>query len=444
MTAASRNALMPSARITGGLPSFKDARKELGLGQPPDCMGDANAAQFLADQCDPRCKITIVEVARGRVDLGVPDAAIPTTFGNRLNVFGQIDGNPPPGFTTLTNTLSTPGLIASDMIIRGWSIRVLVEPEARTIPINFLQPGATTNIPGSPDAMTDNDIENALGLANDQSILPGDLLWGLPTWKAAYAFMNAYEGVWLKTHQDAILKDPLTQMATIEPFAEAEAAGLAFTTNQDRILNVNQRLVQLGFTQQCMPIWFKRLGCLTASTEGTPDVGDFIVSREDDASPTIFGGIGVPTNRLTKDPYLFTRPVFWPAGIPMSFVFEANDTAYLSDFQRWLSVTGGTNGEPGLDLSLPWSSQPNLQGALSPSNSVNPFMLEQSLDPSPVNVPQQSPTRRALVKGGAMVFEVGLIGMRVSQPWKKYVAAGIAAGAFECPVGYGSLQVPGT
>ncbi|MGH3514301.1 MAG: hypothetical protein ACRDRB_18815 [Pseudonocardiaceae bacterium] len=430
--------------VSGGDFAFRDARLEIGLGQPPDAFG-SDAANFLADQCSPTAKITIVEVARGRVDLGVPDAAIPTTFGNRLNVWGQKDGNPPPGFTTLTNTLATPGLVASDMLLRGWSIRVLVEPEARTIPINFFTPGATPRIPGSPDAWTQNDFLNALGLANDQSMIPGDLLYGLPTWKAAYAFINAYQGAWLRNNQDALIRDPLTQMATIQPFAEAEAAGLAFSTNQDRILAANQRLVQLGISQQCMPIFQKRLGCLTSSGEGARDVGDFIVSREDDASPTIFGGIGVPTNRLTKDPYLFTQPIFWPAGYPMSFVFEANDDAYLAEMQRWLSVSGGTGGNVGQDLNLPWTNVASITGeTLSPSTgsqTAAQTMLEQSLDPTPVNVMQQVPVRRALVKSGAMVFEVGLIGQRISQPWKRLVAQGVACKAIACPMGYGTLPM---
>jgi len=429
--------------ITGGDYAFRDARKEIGLGQSPDCFG-TDADIVLADQCSPTAKITIVEVARGRVDLGVPDSAIATTFGNRLDIWGQRDGNPPPGFTTFTNTLATPGLVSSDMLLRGWSIRVLVEPEARTIPINFLTPGATAGIPGSPDAWTQSDKLNALGLGGDQNILPGDLLWGLPTWKAAYAFMNAYEGAWLRTHQDALLRDPMTQMASIQPFAEAEAAGLAFSTNQDRILAVNQRLIQLGIAQQCMPIWQKRLGVLTTGGEA-PNFGDFIVSREDDASPTVFGGIGVPTNALTKDPYLFTQPIFWPAGYPMSFIFEANDSGYLAEFQRWLSVTGGNNGNPGRDLNLPWTDVPSIGTLpLSPTTSSGDIMVEQSLDVTPVNTNQQAPVFRALVKGGAMVFEVGLIGQRISQPWKHLIAKGVRCKAISCPMGHGSLPMNGT
>lgn len=427
-------------RISGGDLAFRDARKELGLGQSPDTFG-SDAGQFLADQCNPTAKITIVEVARGRVDLGVPDSAIPTTFGNRLDLWGQKDGNPPPGFTTFTNTLATPGLVASDMLLRGWSIRVLVEPEARTIPINYFTPGATNAIPVSPDAFTLSDEANALGLGAGQAILPGDLLWGLPTWKAAYAFINAYEGAWLRTHQDALMRDPLTQMATIQPFAEAEAAGLAFSTNQDRILFVNQRLAQLGISQQCMPIWQKRLGCLSTDGAG-PFFGDFIVDRSDDASPTIFGGIGVPNNRLTQDPYLFTQPIFWPAGYPMSFVFEANDSAYLAEFQRWLSVTGGNNGNPGVDLNMPWTGVPSITNLpLSPTTNTGTIGIEQSLDPDPVNVNQQVPVYRSLVKGGAMVFEIGLIGQRISQPWKRLVAQGAACNAIRCPVGYGNLPM---
>lgn len=438
---------MSRGLITGGIPAYRDARKELGLGNPPDSFGTM-ADQFFADQCDPRSKITIVEVARGRVDVGVPDNTINTTFGDRVDVFGKPDGSPPPGFTSLTNTLATPGLPPTDMIIRGLSIRILVEPETRTIPGNLLTVGDdATSVPGSPDAMTQNDILNALGLGTGQVLLPADLLWGLPTWKAAYAFMNGYELAWLRTHQDRMLQEPLTQTATIEPFAEADAAGLAFTTNQDRILSVNQRLVQLGLgRQQFMPIGFRRLGSLTVPEgAGTGNAGDFTASREDDASPTIFGGIGVPTNKLTKDPFLFMQPMFWPAGSSMSIQFIANDPFYQADFQRWISVTGGTGGNAGTDLSgMPWAATPAISGLpLSPSAPGVNTMLEQTLDPvTPINVAQQVPLFRGLVKGGAMVFEVGLIGMRVGQAWKQCVGRAIAAGALTCPMGYGTMPVP--
>lgn len=436
------------ALVTGGIPAYRDARKELGLGQSPEAFG-SQADQFFAEQCDPRSKITIVEVARGRVDIGVPDNTINTTFGDRVDVFGKADGNPPPGFTTLTNTMATPGLPPTDMIIRGLSIRLLVEPETRTIPGNLLTVGTSGTIPGSPDAMTVNDIANSLGLGAGQSILEADLLWGLPTWKAMYAFMNGYELAWLRTHQDRMLQEPLTQTATIEPFAEAEAAGLAFTTNQDRILAVNTRLVQLGLgAQQFMPIGFRRLGALTVpSGETTVDAGDFTASREDDASPTIFGGIGVPTNKLTKDPFLFMQPMFWPAGSSMSIQFVANDPTYQADFQRWISVTGGTGGNPGTDLSgMPWAANSAIAGlTVSPTTSAQTgnTMLEQTLDPtSPINVQQQVPVLRGLVKGGAFVIEVGLIGMRVGQGWKACVGRAIAAGVLACPMGYGTMPVP--
>jgi hypothetical protein len=435
---------LATATVTGGEYAFRDARKELGLGQPPESYGGPETAMgFLADVCAPSARITIVEVTRGRVDLGVADSAIPTTFGNRFDLWGQRDGNPPPGFTTLTNTLANPGLVASDMLLRGWSIRVLVEPEARTIPMNFLQPGSAVTIPGSPDDFTANDVANSLGLAAGQSMIQGDLLWGLPTWRAAYAFMNAYEGVWLRNHQDALMRDPLTQMATIQPFAEAEAAGLAFTTAQDRILLTNQRLVALGFTQQVMPIWFKRLGALSTGGDVAPFFGDFIVSREDDTSPTVFGGIGVPQGGMQRDPYLFSCPIYWPAGHPMSFVFQANDSAALAEMQRWLSVTGGTNGTPGRDLNLPWTDVPTIGTLpLSPTTSSGTNMIEQSLDvPTPVNIPQQAQTFRALVKGGSMVFEVGLIGMRIPQSWKRVIAQGCGCRAIAAPMGYGTLPM---
>lgn len=423
----------------------REAKKEIGLGNPPDAFG-SSCDQMLADQCSTTSPITIAEVAQWRVDIPVADSAIGTTFGDRLNVWGTPDNTPPAGVTSASNTLATPQLFASDMVLRGIRIRVLVEPEARTIMGNFVDVTSPANLPGSPDVWTVNDYNHALSLVTatvdevttvTQNMIPSEFLWGIPTWKAAYAFMQAYEIAVLKNHQDALIKEPLTQIATIQPFAEAEAAGLAFASNQDRALVLNDRLLGLGIPKQFVPVFFKRLGCLTV---GGVDVGDFTASRESDASSAMFGGIGVPQpGASNREPYLFNQPIFWPAGHPMAISFIVNNNTYQADFQRWLSVTGGNGGNAGQDLNLPFSNSPGMSGIM-PTVSGTPFMAEQSLDATPVNVFQQVQTNRALNKGGTMMFEIGAIGFRMSDPrWGPVVARAIQSGAIAAPQGFGSL-----
>jgi hypothetical protein len=348
--------------------------------------------------------------------------------------------------TSASNTLATPQLFASDMVLRGIRIRVLVEPEARTIMGNFVDVTTPGNLPGSPDVWTVNGFNNALGLVKSgaevpvvtQNMIPSEFLWGIPTWKAAYAFMQAYEIAVLKNHQDALIKEPLTQIATIQPFAEAEAAGLAFASNQDRCLVLNDRLTALGVPQQFVPVFFKRLGALTV---GGVDVGDFTASRESDASSAMFGGIGVPQPGAShREPYLFNQPIFWPAGHPMAISFIVNNNPYQQDFQRWLSVTGGNNGNVGQDLNLPFSASPGMSGIMPSGLPISPQMLEQTLDATPINVAQQVQTNRALCKGGTMMFEIGAIGFRMSDPrWGPVVARAIQTGAIAAPQGFGSL-----
>lgn len=415
----------------------REARKEVGLGQPPEAYG-SNCDTALASQCAPQGRIEIAEVANWRVDLPVADDSIPTTFGDRLNVWTTPDNQPPNGVTSSTNTLATPGIFASDMIIRGIRVRILVEPEARTIMGNFVD--IANNLPGSPDAWTINDLTNSLGLLAGQHMIPAEFLWGIPTWKAAYAFWQGYELAVLKNHQDALVKEPLTQVGTIQPFAEAEAAGLAFASNQDRVLILNDRLVALEQTQQFIPEFFKRLGALTVTGL---DTGDFTVSREADASSAIFGGIGVPTPwACCREPYLFNQPMFWPAGHPMNIQLVVNNENYQADFQRWLSVSGGSGGTAGQDLNLPLSHVTGMSGIM-PTTPGATVMLEQTLDvpPTPVtNVSQQTQTNRALLKGGTMLFEIGVIGWRCSNPrWGPVIARAIANGAILAPQGYGSL-----
>lgn len=434
-----------TAPIVQLMPNFKDAKKEIGLGLPPDAYGD-NADLAIADQCSPQARIVVAEVARWRTDLPVLDTVIPGTYGDRLSPWNTPDGDPPPGVTTATNTLSTPGLFATDMILRGLSVRILVEPEARLIRGNFYNPGGTpANLPGSPDVFTQNDLlNNALGLAQGQGApLPAELLFGMATWKAAFAFVNAYELIVGKNHQDRLIAEPLTQVAHIEPFAEAEAAGMVFGSNQDRVNELNARLSNLGVLNQFMPVYAKRLGALTPAPGVV--VSDFAPSREEDGSMTMWGGIGIPQNMLQHDPYLFTTPIFWPAGHPIGIFFSVNDEAYQAQFQRWLSLTGGVGGQTGADLSLPFS--PTIAAAagfngVSPSVTGANVMLEQTLDVNiaPQNITEQVQTNRAILKAGSMVFEVAAIGFRVGNPkWMPLVARAIKAGAISAPNGWGSL-----
>lgn len=427
--------------VSMGASLGREARKEIGLGQPPDAYG-ANCDTYLATQCSPQGRIEIVEVAQWRTDLPVADAAIASTYGERLNIWTTPDNQPPPGVTSSSNTLATPAIFASDMIIRGIRVRLLVEPEGRTIMGNFAD--IANNLPGSPDVWTIHDLNNALGLVGQgteggitQDMIPGEFLWGIPTWKAAYAAWQGYELAVLKNHQDALIKEPLTQVGTIQPFAEAEAAGLAFASNQDRVLILNDRLVGLNVQQQFLPEYFKRLGSLTVTAL---NVGDFTPSREADASSAIFGGIGVPQPwARDREPFLFNQPLFWPAGHPMNIQLLANNQSYVADFQRWLSVTGGNGGNVGEDLNLPLSHVTGMSGIMPTTTSAT-TMLEQTLDTTPVNVSQQVQTNRAILKGGTMLFEIGVIGWRCSNPkWGPIIARAIQAGAVLAPQGYGSL-----
>jgi hypothetical protein len=441
---SNRSALAALSR-PGGVRAMnlRDAKKEIGLGYDPGHYSDGGE-RCLAAQCSPQSRIVVAEVARWRVDSPVLDATIGSTFGNRIDVWGTKDGQPPAGVSTATNTLATPGLFATDMIIRGISIRILVEPESRLIGGMLYTPGTIAALPGFPDQWTQNDItNNALGLPEGIGTpTPAELLWGMSTWKNSYAFVNAYNLSVGKDFQEQLIREPLTQVAHIQPFAEAEAAGMVFGSNIDRINELNQRLQDLGETFQFAGQYFKRLGSLTV---GGVNVSDFAPTREQDGAMTMWGGIGVPQNMLQHDPYLFTTPIFWPAGHPISIVFEANDQRYQQQFQRWLSLTGGNGGGEGNDLLLPFSNQVAANAGftgLSPSATGANVMLEQTLDvaTTPVAVTQQVETRRAIMKGGTQVFEVAVIGFRVGNPlWGPIVGRAIKSGAISAPNGLGAL-----
>lgn len=424
---------------------LRNAKKELGFGMPPSFFGPDAAAMLSKILTGPTSRGVIVETASWTVDLPMSDANIAVTFGKAINVFGTPDGKPPPGVADASNTLQVPGMPNADMVLLGINVRVLVEPEARTIDGNasgLPLPGNTTPLP-SPDTWTQKDLLNGsiipmtagevpVAIYQADGILPGLLLWGLPTWRVGYAFVKAYDLNWMINNQESMIREPLTEVATIQPFAEAEAAGNAFTSNTDRIRVFNNILQQLGVPNIFHPISHRRLGTVLTGA-GTP-IGDFTASREQDTSGTVFGGIGVTTNPVEKSPLIFAVPVYWPSGQPIGINFTVHSEVNQTEMQRWLSVTGGNGGNAGQDLNFPYSA---LVNGFTPQSAT--LTVEQSLDATQTLVSQGPQTNRFLGKAGRMVFEVGLVGLRIGQAWKSAVYDAINKGAIQAPVGTGTL-----
>jgi hypothetical protein len=421
------------------------ARKVLGMGMPPPTTPSA-ADQLLAKLvCDPSAKVDVVEVAEWIFDFPQTDATINSTWGPRINVFGTPDGDPPPGISDAFNTLPVPGMPSSDYIIKGLLVAVYVEPEGRLIKGNFwvTPPSGAVN-PPSPDVLTLNDFTNgALGTGplapTSVNFLPGLFLWGFPTWRFAYNFVLAYELNWFKEHQTSIIKEPLTKIAMIQPFAESDAAGIAFTSDEDRIAALNARLVLLASgaaSSIFLELTHKRLGSVTVAAA---NVGVFAPSREEDGSPTMWGGIGVPQSPWQKEPLMLACPIYWPSGSPLGIEFTVKDQEYQAEMQRWLSLTGGNNGNPGLDLNLPESA--TLNGFTSSGGNI---ALEQTLDAIPVLVSQAVNSNRSILKGGRATISVGLLGKRVPQAWKPAVWRAVQQGVIQAPMGYGTLPASGS
>jgi hypothetical protein len=190
--------------------------------------------------------------------------------------------------------------------------------------------------------------------------------------------------------------------------------------------------------QQFEPVTHERLGSYTVA--GPLNIDDVTPTREQDASPSIFGGIGVPRGRHQIDPFIFASPVFWPAGHTMGIQFQARDPQYQKSFQRWLSLTGGTGGTPGSDLALPFAAAGVFAASgLAPSVVAANVATEITEDAAFTVATQQVPTIRSINKFGRMRFEIGLVGLRVPQSWKAPVMKAIKAGAIQAPNGYGSL-----
>jgi hypothetical protein len=437
-------ALVPTGQSPTSANRLRNAKKEIGFGMPPSFFGDSAAKALNAILAAPTSRGVIVESASWTVVVPVTDAQVAATFGNVLNIFGTPNGQPPAGVASAQNTLLTPGIPSADMILLGIRPRFLVEPESRLIRGNVYDPTDLTTALGSPDVYSENDFtNNAFGVPGegtpaDVGYLAAEFLWGTPTWRIAYAAMKAYDLQWAMDYQENLIKEPMVEVASVQPFAEAQAAGTSFTSNIDRIAVQNARMATLGLATPLFfsPITHKRLGSFNAG--GATNTGDFTVTREEDGSPTVFGGIGTPQDPNERSPLVFAVPVYWPAGQPLGITYQVRDQVALSEMQRWLSVTGGVGGVAGSDLNLP----PGVLGGFTATGAG--IMDEVTVDPVggagvPTAVSQGAQLNRCLEKGGTLVMQIGLIGMRITQPWKAAVMQAINAGIIQAPMGFGTL-----
>jgi hypothetical protein len=434
---------------------ISQAKREIGFGAPP-WMFDPDSAKALAKiLAAPASRGIIAESAQWDITFPITDPNVAATFGKTLAPFSTPDGQPPQGVFSSSNTLTAPQMPTSDMIIFGVRTRVLVEPESRLIRGNAFDPTDVTNAPGSPDVFSANDFNNnAMGFPNGDGgitaeaagLIPAELLWGTPTWRFAYNLIKAYQLDWKMQQQDSLVKQPLLTIATVEPFAEAMAAGTSFTSNIDRVRVFNDRMQLMGLASPIIfePVTHKRLGSFNAGT-GT-NTGAFTPTREEDGSPTVYGGIGVPEDEQMASPMIFPVPIFWPSGQPFGLQLSLYNEDAQAEMQRWLSVTGGAGGVAGNDLALaPWSTPPG-PALVTPgfTNTGTGIMDEITLDPvngagQPTAVSQGSPLMRLLGKGGTAVLQMDILGMRITQDWKSAVYAAIQAGAIQAPMGYGTL-----
>jgi len=201
-------------------------------------------------------------------------------------------------------------------------------------------------------------------------------------------------------------------------------------------------VAQIGQTATAgvlLPITHKRVGVAGMYAAGA-EGGSFAPTREEDASPTMFGALGMPHSHWSPQPLLFSKPMWWPAGRPLSIQFQVMGNAgqvFQTDAQRWAGLTGGSGGAAGLDLNLPLSAAAPAGAGISGNTLAGP--LELSLDAAPSGQAAVVNTNRALAKFANGSIFVGLLGKRVKAPWHRCIARGIGCGAIQAPHGPGEL-----
>jgi len=417
------------------------ASKELGMGQPPPRDHHAAEEALAALIYGEHSRFDLVESSEWTLQFPMLDANVGQVFGPSIDVFSTPNGQPPPGVLGAFNTLSVPGMPNSNMLVWGLMVRISVEAEGRLIRANLQIPIAgQANPSASPDVFDTVDIAagifGTVGGTSCNTPIPAELSFGTPGWKFAYDLALGYELDFLKEHQVSLIRQPLKTLAMITPFASAEAAGLAYGSNIDRVRAWNDRVAALAQTAAVgvlSPITHKRIGVFAGYAAGATG-GDFPPTREEDASPTMFGALGMPHSHFTPSPLLFTSPMWWPRGAPVSIKFNVLGQAgvpYQTDMQRQAGLTGGFNGAAGTDLNLP------LSAVLGGNTLAGP--VEQSLDAIPTAQAVIVNTNRALAKFANVSILVGLIGKRVPPAWHHCIARQIGCGAIQMPHGAGDI-----
>lgn len=249
-------------------------------------------------------------------------------FGPKINFFASDGSNRDTGVssnTVITNAVDMPFLVRC--------ITVYLTVEA----LGFTAVGAAIAAPTTPDTAV--PFFDGIQIANAQGVLgiaqPAWLEWGLCTWKAAHALMQAYRLVMLLGGRLELFSELGADVGSVDSHSQWVGFSSSFSELPQYVSRVNARQAEIGRTTRFLPPTGQTVALIGA--------------------PTVPVQIGVPTPTVPaswggpKMDGMFcggcypVRGILFVPGMPinLNLVRDDGDTAYYEQLQ--LALTQADN-----------------------------------------------------------------------------------------------------
>jgi hypothetical protein len=263
---------------------------------------------------------------------------------------------------------------------------------------------------------------------NGDNFSPAVFEFGADVWRAGWNFINAYQFQWKTSQRELVLNELAADVSYFGSFADAEASGTSEVPIIEFVAAVNATYRSKGSATIFLPVNFRRVGSVNA-TSPTNNVGIFHPTRDFDLAPVTWGGLRWQGYGCRGQMYRpIESPCFLERGIPIGMLFVVQDAVHQALMLQAVSI----NNEPlGINISpddsftcssamLPAPTTPGTPTAPPITGVTVNTMLEQTLDATPVLVPQSVNTCREVFKGGILKLAIKIKGWEMPGGWKAF------------------------
>jgi hypothetical protein len=403
----------------------KVRRIQFGLGEAPGTPG-------AAEKC-LRCSfgnVPVVEEVVWTIPLPLTTEEATATFGDTVNLLSG--SSSVPGVASIDSTFLINGILQTDILAQGVGVHVFHEPMSwATIGNAWAAPSSVVAPPPSPDVFTQNDLLNsAMSDAVDtdgDNFAPANFEYGVDVWRAGWNFINAYQFQWRTSQRELVLNELAADVSYFGSFADAQASGTSEIPVIEFVAATNALYRSKGSGSIFLPVNFRRVGSVNGG--GDFNVGVFHPTRDFDLAPVTWGGLRWQGYGCKGQMYRpVESPCFLERGIPIGMQFVVQDAVHQAQMLEALILTNdplGTNIQPDANLSSftnidPLPATPGTPTAIPITAGGVNTMLEQTLDPVPVLVPQSVNVTRQNFKGGILKIGIKIKGWEMPGGWKAY------------------------